>query len=598
MLATTVLACASTPHTQRAPTTHPFSCREALESERVSLQLHSWIDLTFGFKLLNPAARIARNVHLSHQRRPGALYAPRTAQIFDQAHPQRVPLRTGASSARWNGSPVETPHLRRDGEEKAFAHVRDAAAVSPTHESTGASEFTESLRLLEEAELHGAASSGTQSPHHVGDAAADADAACADTEQDGEIQRFDCCSGEQLDVQGIARIALQIYADQLLLDGWPQHTSSALGSAVAAGACVRVPAAVRAFITECECAVKGAQTGSDNITTAAAQLSALLSALRAAPDEHGVAQTAQASADSSDLSMLPIMAVLQSRLFTEEVWTTVYQLQPLLLSGGLAARAELSHTHASAGAAAGCADPDALALAETLRGVQPAAVMLAAAQLCSVQQPASSPASISAESQPATRSLQRVASAPKGSDSGSPLCDTANARHQPQDEGAQAAAVRHYEPWEASPGHTLAAVVRGTAGAACIVRVLLRALHSLAHLTPGAEVVLRASDTSTKAVRRCMPYGNIATDLRAPSKREFVERAAGAAWEWCVSRSPAALLTVEVLPAWRRAIDAACTGTTLGSASVQVAAQLLAPAALLHVFEVRHSVWALLVHCK
>ena len=587
MFVATVLACASTPSHAAFPTTHTSSCREALESERVSLQLHSWIDLTFGFKLSNPAARIARNVHLSHQRRPGALYAPSTAQIFNKSHPRRVPLHTRVSTARYYGSPAETPHLRRDSEAKADTQTRDAAALSSTHESIGASEYTASLRLLEEAELHGAASSSTQSPLQVGHAAADADAACADTGRDTEGQRFDCRSGEQLDVQGIARIALQLYADQLLLDGWPQETRSALGCGLAAGDRARVTAAVRTFITDCECAAKGAQAGSDSITTAAAQLPDLLAALRAPADEHCVAQTAQAASDSSDLIMLPIMAVLQSRLFSEEVWTTVYQLQPLLLSGDLAARAELSHTHASADAAAGCAEPDAFALAEALKGVQPAAVVLAAAQLCSVQQPASSPPSVGAESHQATRSLQRVASAPKRKDSDSPLCDTATVRQQPQDEGAQAAAVREHEPWEASSGHALAAVMRGTAGAACIVRVLLRALHSLAHHTPGAGVVLRASDASKEAVRRCMPYGNSVTGLRAPSNRECVERAAGAAWEWCVSSSPAALLTVEVLPAWRRTVDAVCAAAALTPASVQIAAQLLAPAALLQAFEVR-----------
>jgi hypothetical protein len=61
----------------------------ALESERVSLALHLWIDLTFGYKRSGQAAVEARNVHLSHLRPHGCIHTSGFAQLFDSPHPAR-----------------------------------------------------------------------------------------------------------------------------------------------------------------------------------------------------------------------------------------------------------------------------------------------------------------------------------------------------------------------------------------------------------------------------------------------------------------------------------------------------------------------------
>ena len=65
-------------------------CRAALEGERVSQQLHAWLDLIFGHALRGPAAEAALNVELS---RPQAaeLRSRRRPQLFRSPHPRRLP---------------------------------------------------------------------------------------------------------------------------------------------------------------------------------------------------------------------------------------------------------------------------------------------------------------------------------------------------------------------------------------------------------------------------------------------------------------------------------------------------------------------------
>lgn len=63
-------------------------CRQALESERVSDQLHHWIDLTFGFKLSGQAAIDAKNVSLPVTG-PSTIVSSGRAQLFDKPHPPR-----------------------------------------------------------------------------------------------------------------------------------------------------------------------------------------------------------------------------------------------------------------------------------------------------------------------------------------------------------------------------------------------------------------------------------------------------------------------------------------------------------------------------
>ncbi|KAM7463204.1 hypothetical protein LguiA_031325 [Lonicera macranthoides] len=62
--------------------------RDALESDRVSSQIHHWIDITFGYKMSGEAAVGAKNVMLP----PSASTMPRSVgrrQLFTQPHPAR-----------------------------------------------------------------------------------------------------------------------------------------------------------------------------------------------------------------------------------------------------------------------------------------------------------------------------------------------------------------------------------------------------------------------------------------------------------------------------------------------------------------------------
>ncbi|XP_022760770.1 LOW QUALITY PROTEIN: protein GFS12-like [Durio zibethinus] len=62
--------------------------RDALESNRVSCQIHHWIDITFGYKMLGPAAVAAKNVMLSSSESTKARSIGRR-QLFTQPHPAR-----------------------------------------------------------------------------------------------------------------------------------------------------------------------------------------------------------------------------------------------------------------------------------------------------------------------------------------------------------------------------------------------------------------------------------------------------------------------------------------------------------------------------
>ncbi|KAL2641267.1 hypothetical protein R1flu_008854 [Riccia fluitans] len=67
--------------------------KAALESERVSRQLHHWIDLTFGFKLSGKAAVEAKNVTLSTVG-PNVPRSSGRRQLFFRPHPRRLSCKT------------------------------------------------------------------------------------------------------------------------------------------------------------------------------------------------------------------------------------------------------------------------------------------------------------------------------------------------------------------------------------------------------------------------------------------------------------------------------------------------------------------------
>ncbi|XP_060173979.1 protein GFS12 isoform X2 [Lycium barbarum] len=62
--------------------------RDALESDRVSQQLHNWIDITFGYKLFGDAAVAAKNVMLPSSA-PTNLKSVGRRQLFTKPHPPR-----------------------------------------------------------------------------------------------------------------------------------------------------------------------------------------------------------------------------------------------------------------------------------------------------------------------------------------------------------------------------------------------------------------------------------------------------------------------------------------------------------------------------
>ena len=66
--------------------------RACLESERVSRQLHKWIDLFFGYKLQGRAAVDAKNVTLPPPRSLTTLGKPAAfVRLFNRPHPKRAP---------------------------------------------------------------------------------------------------------------------------------------------------------------------------------------------------------------------------------------------------------------------------------------------------------------------------------------------------------------------------------------------------------------------------------------------------------------------------------------------------------------------------
>ncbi|XP_040378443.1 protein GFS12 isoform X2 [Oryza brachyantha] len=68
-----------------------FIClhRNALESDRVSRQLHHWIDITFGYKLSGEASVEAKNVMLPHSD-PAKPKSTGRRQLFTKPHPKRL----------------------------------------------------------------------------------------------------------------------------------------------------------------------------------------------------------------------------------------------------------------------------------------------------------------------------------------------------------------------------------------------------------------------------------------------------------------------------------------------------------------------------
>ncbi|XP_073275197.1 protein GFS12 [Primulina huaijiensis] len=105
--------------------------RDALENNRVSCQIHNWIDITFGYKMYGAAAIDAKNVILP----PSISTKPRSMgrrQLFTQPHPPRQKVtgklcgkKYGYTKAKNNGCkdalPIETDNLRELEEAALFS---------------------------------------------------------------------------------------------------------------------------------------------------------------------------------------------------------------------------------------------------------------------------------------------------------------------------------------------------------------------------------------------------------------------------------------------------------------------------------------------
>lgn len=72
--------------------------RYALESDRVSLQIHQWIDITFGYKMSGQAAVAAKNVMLPSSE-PTMIRSQGRCQLFNQPHPVRLSVTKKISCA-------------------------------------------------------------------------------------------------------------------------------------------------------------------------------------------------------------------------------------------------------------------------------------------------------------------------------------------------------------------------------------------------------------------------------------------------------------------------------------------------------------------
>ncbi|XP_006349860.1 protein GFS12 isoform X2 [Solanum tuberosum] len=104
--------------------------RDALESDRVSHQLHHWIDITFGYKLCGDAAVAAKNVMLPSSA-PTKPKSVGRRQLFTKPHPPRRLAKT--SEEEMNQLPTSDLTEHALTFETSFLHELEEAAAFSEH---------------------------------------------------------------------------------------------------------------------------------------------------------------------------------------------------------------------------------------------------------------------------------------------------------------------------------------------------------------------------------------------------------------------------------------------------------------------------------
>jgi hypothetical protein len=278
-----------------------------------------------------------------------------------------------------------------------------------------------------------------------------------------------------------------------------------------------------------------------------------------------------------------MLSVLQSPLFSNDTWATLYLLQPLLVAADWAARAVLAH------------DRSFRAASRNFQGVHAAAVILAAAMSCDAltnKTPAAAPSAVSPIPVHESASPLPPSISTPFRDQSHRLAHLSSSAplHKPD----VCTRVMGTTTWEAGPSHTLAGAAAGMRSTACVARIIVRALHELVHTVPSAALLPAVQAACFSALECCIPCiagympgldtRTVHADIHAASP---LVHASATAWHWCTSHTPAAILVYELLPAWRQVVEGAYgKRLALSSTAASIAAQLLLPAALLPVCKV------------